>query len=166
MDYHPRPNNPIRSRHRAVAPSPPPDARAPPDRRARARSTRKYFPSQLPRASPDSRARRARITASSRRPASRRVASSAHRGLEQFIVVLPRARHARGALGDGRLGGRLRDDLDAGERGSGGEHRVDSRRMRRVRRRARARVESRAATDRPIPRRAVLSSFMITRMTH
>ena len=31
---------------------------------------------------------------------------------------------------------------------------------------ARARVESRAATDRPIPRRAVLSSFMITRMTH
>ena len=56
------------------------------------------------------------------RPARALATSITHRGLEQFIVVLTRAR-GDGALGASR--GRLRDDSRAGERGGGrrGEHR-------------------------------------------
>lgn len=55
-------------------------------------------------------------------PPRARATSITHRGLEQFIVVLTRAR-GDGALGASR--GRLRDDSRAGERGGGrrGEHR-------------------------------------------
>ncbi len=71
------------------------------------------------------RAMRARIQSSHPSPVrpTRTLATSiTHRGLEQFIVVLTRAR-GDGALGASR--GRLRDDSRAGERGGGrrGEHR-------------------------------------------
>ena len=70
-------------------------------------------------------AMRARIQSSHPSPVrpTRTLATSiTHRGLEQFIVVLTRAR-GDGALGASR--GRLRDDSRAGERGGGrrGEHR-------------------------------------------